>query len=260
LIEREDQMGRLVLLAGITAIALVNVAHATTNPAVFKCEDKAAAAVNKWGAARGKCLSKCKLSSAKGTAGLSCSNPPGLDAVTAACTTKADTKYIGTVVKSCPAGTFPTCGGYAGDDPNSYAVAQIAAQSALVDPVTVPLLMCDDALLTCESKVVATLSKLSAGLGKCLSKCYAASQVKGDATKICTPQGGADPFGNLDTTTKTCVTTLIDKANLGIMKACPTAPTCGLLYAGGLASLQNIVVGSLAGNYASSSSNPYCTQ
>jgi hypothetical protein len=237
-----------LLISGIAALPAGAV-----DKAVFKCESQAAAAVNKWGGSRGKCLVKCDQGLLKGDA-RDCV-PPGFDAATLACMAAADDKYTATVLKVCP--TLPTCGSYSGETPASYAAGQIAAQSAQIDPITVPVLLCDDALFKCGSKVVASLAKLSGSLGKCFSKCYGALQLKGDATKQCTPDATGDPFDTLDATTAGCISAAVGKASAGITKACPALPACGL-YPLGLPALLNLVTGALGGNYADPASNPYC--
>ena len=251
-----------VLGTGVVAVALLaaNIASALTDKNVFKCEDKAVAAVNKWGGARGKCLTKCQLKKVKEgpTSTRVCSNPPGLDSETATCTTTADQKYVTAAVAACPTGTFPTCGPYAGENPTTYANGQIIAQSGLVDATTVPLLICNDAAAKCEGKVVGSLAKLSAAVGKCLAKCYKALQVKGDTTLQCTPQAPPNPFAPLDVTTKGCIDAAVAAATTAIGAACPTLPPCGI-YLGGPTALLGLVTDNIAGNYATPSSNPYCT-
>src|SRR5262249_19924959 len=117
---------RNVLGVGVVVAALfaANVASALTDKLVFKCEDKASAAFNKWGGARGKCLTKCQAKKVKEgpTSTLSC--PPPLDATTVLCTGAVDAKYTAAVAKACPSGTFPTCGSYVGETPATYAAAQ----------------------------------------------------------------------------------------------------------------------------------------
>lgn len=252
-------MRNLVVIGSFAALLLVAGRAGATDANTFKCESKAADAVGKWGAARGTCLVKCDQALVKKgpTSGLVCT-PPFDTIKTQPCVDKADAKYTAAVVKACPSGTFPTCGGYATFDPTTYADEQITQQSAAIDPITVPWLMCDDTQVKCEGKVVGTLGKLSGAIGKCLGKCYQKSQVKGDMTVTCTPQGGSDPFGNLDTVTKGCVDTAIGKANASITKACPTLPACGPLYPLGQSALVGLVTGSIAGNYSAPASNPYC--
>jgi len=253
-------MRNLAVIGSVAALLLLVTGPASaTDAGTFKCESKAADAVGKWGAARGTCLVKCDQALVKkgSTSGLACT-PPFDTIKTQLCVAKADAKYVETVVKACPTGTFPTCGSYATFNPTNYALDQITQQSAAIDPVTVPWLMCDDTAVKCEGKAVGALGKLSGAIGKCLGKCYGKLQVKGDTSFICTPQGGGDPFGNLDATTKACVDKAIGKATASITKACPTLPTCPPLYPLGQSALLNLVTGSIATNYATPASNPYC--
>jgi len=252
-------MRKLAVIGSVAVLLLVAGRAGATDANTFKCESKSADAVGKWGAARGTCLVKCDQALVKKgpTSGLACT-PPFDTLKTQPCVDKANGKYSAAIAKACPSGTFPTCGGYATFNPTTYAQDQITTQSAAIDPVTVPWLMCDDTLVNCEGKVVGALGKLSAAIGKCLGKCYQKLQVKNDMSVTCTPQGGSDPFGNLDTGTKGCVDGAIGKANASITKACPTLPSCGLLYPAGQTGLIGLVTGSIANNYAAAASNPYC--
>lgn len=243
----------------VGALLVANVAHALTDKLVFKCEDKAAAAFNKWGGARGKCLTKCQLKKIKEGASSTLSCSPPLDAATLTCTGAADAKYTAAVASACPAASFPACGSYTGENAASYAANQLAAQTALIDGSTVPLLMCSDADAKCEAKTVGVLAKLSAAIGKCLGKCYAASQVKGDATKQCTPQGTAPYFDVLDGTSKACIDAAVAKATAGVNKACPVLPGCSLYTFGVDFVVNNLVVANLAGSYSDLANGPYCT-
>lgn len=242
------------LLGMVTALPALAVDKAT-----FQCEDKSSAAVNAYGGARGKCLIKCENTKQKeiiknGSSTLQCSNPPGVnDQKTIDCLAKADAKYAAAVPKACPSG-MPACGSYAGMTAAMYAAGQIATQGSLIDSTTVPLVACDGSLIKGETKAVGILAKLSSAIGKCLGKCYARAQLKGEAIN-CTPD--MTPWDNLETKTKDCVLKNIDKANLGIGKALPTLPACGL-WPSGLPAVLDLVTGSIAGNYSMPSSNPYC--
>src|SRR5262249_58134119 len=118
---------RNVLGVGVVVGALVaaNVASALTDKLVFKCEDKSAAAFNKWGGARGKCLTKCQAKRVKEGPSSTRSCSPPLDATTLLCTGAVDAKYTAAVAKACPSGTLPTCGSDTGENPATYAAAQL---------------------------------------------------------------------------------------------------------------------------------------
>ena len=244
-------LSALLLLSGIAAVPAAAVDKAT-----FKCEDKAAAAVNKWGGGRGKCIVKCEQALLKGDSSRVCANPPGFDGATLACIGPVNTKYTATVAKACPTG-MPSCAPYNGMTASAYATGNITDQAPQIDAVTVPLLICDPTRFKCESKAVGTLEKLSSTLGKCFSKCNAALQLKGDTSRQCTPDTSMNPFGALDGTTNGCVTGAITAATDKINAACADSPACGF-YALGIPAVLNVVTGALAGNYSDPTKNPYC--
>lgn len=241
----------------LVSLVLLPAAASAVTVGTFKCEDKSAAAVAKWGGKRGKCLVKCNQDRVlKGESGRVCSPGVGFpDPETGECIMKVDDKYIAKVVSSCPTGTFPSCGDYAGETPQSFAESNRDAQAPAVDATTVPTFMCDsnpDAM-KCEAKVIKTLSKLARAIGKCFSQCEKDSQLK-SVTRDCKPDG-AD-YDDVDLEMQTCVNTAGTKAEDKIVKSCPDGlPGCGL-YPLGPAGLSDFVKDQLATGY--NPPGPYC--
>jgi hypothetical protein len=270
---RYAAMGLLVLarFAPTPALAL--------DAATFKCEDKAVAAGNKWGAARGKCLVKCGTKMiGKMDSSLMCTPP--LDASTQKCADAASAKYKSTVEKVCTSG-MPTCIAYQSCDTmtglcttgntadscsmdstcgaataDQQVANQIKAQASFIDNVVVPQLMCDPTLLKCEGKAVGALEKLAPAIAKCFSKCNSAAQLKSDSSRQCVPTGGSFMSPPLDMDTAACIQNAIVKAGASVTKACPTLPSCGL-YSGGLPTLIGVVISPVSTNYGGTG-NPYC--
>lgn len=253
-------MKTIRVLGSILLFALATPIHAV-DTATFKCERKSSAAASKWGTARGACLAKCRAAELKGDMSKVCAPGAGFpDATTLACITANDTKYKAAVAKACPAGSFPTCGSYAeAGDVTSYANNQIASISPLIDNSVVALILCDPdpSQGKCQFGTSKNLSKLAGAVIKCLSKCYASLQLKGDVSKQCTPDTVGDKFDTLDPTTDACVQGAIAKTKAAIEKGCPTFPACGL-YPLGINTLVGLVTDNVADPYAEPSSNPFC--
>jgi hypothetical protein len=265
---------RFVVIGLLLSALVASSGLATIDKTVFKCESKASAAVNKFGAARGKCIVKCAAANSKDPNSRVCPptdpNAPeaGIDSTTAACIDAANMKYKASVSKAC-GGTMPACGTYLDSmtmlprSSSDYADAQIASQGALIDGETLPFLLCDpdpntpvNEAIKCESKTVATLAKLSGAVAKCLTKCDTKALVKGDMTVDCDPNANLDA-SSLDTTTGGCVTAAVSKASASINKACNPLPACGA-YLIGVDNLLGFVVAPIGQNYENPDANPYC--
>jgi hypothetical protein len=263
------------LMVGLVCLTIAAAGPAAAvDSATFKCESKQAAAGAKFGAARGGCLAKCW--NAEAVAGgndparncrpADCPLGSGVfDAVTQACIDKAEAKYLAAYQKACPAGTFPNCGPYTdcfGDPtPPDCEVANnldytngnsIVFQ---VDCVGAPSEFCDltAAAASCQLKATGALGKLARGVTKCFSKCYAALQLKGDATRDCAP-AGLDGDG-LDLVTQGCIDAVKAKITAKIAAACPTPPTCGLWVLG---DLPGWVIDTLVNLSYGTADQPYC--
>jgi hypothetical protein len=201
---------------------------------------------------RVRCVASCERQRVRGDGSRVCSNPPGFDTLTASCIAAGEARYVRRMEKAFGASQpFPSCGEYGGFTLASYTAAQLAILAAQIDPVAAPLIMCDDAQISCTSRVALNLAKYNRKLWNCLGKCYVAQLVFGDVTRQCTLQSSGDPFGSLDTTTLACVNTAVTLVTNSINRRCPTLPSCGL-YPAGVQGLLDLVTAAAVNNAANS--------
>jgi hypothetical protein len=252
-------MWRWVILAVVMAAVPVGAVDEQT----FACEDKSITALAKMSKGRTKCLIACELAKLKGDSMRVCADdasfatPPTLDPVTLACADRRRARYLATVVKVCPPGTYPTCGTYP-PSPEDHGQRELHSIEPLIDATFVPLFLCDATQLKCEVGMLSALQKLAADLAKCFRSCAAAVGFDGDPTRHCvTDQTAPSPFAGIDGVTAACVDAAMERVRAKGPRLCPTMPACGL-WAGGIDSVLGFVASYDSTGYGVADVGPYC--
>jgi hypothetical protein len=248
----------VALVALVATVGLVAPAAGVSED-TFKCEAGHLAALNKWGARRGRCLVRCQLAWFKGHDERVCvddadpMNAPAFDLRTLRCVDRATQSYLKQAIAACPADAYPSCGTY-DTDVVSHVQGEVNVNVPRIDPTTVPLFVCDAAEVKCEKNAVKALGDLSIAFGRCLTACARAQQLGGEASRQCLPTDGT--FEGVDPTTGLCLDAARAKTARDISRACPGlpgAPGCGI-YPLGLDAMQALVEDFIAQDFL----NPFC--